>query len=469
MLNNIAAERALLAGLTQYASEAYMDCIDLLRPEIFTDTKNSLIYLTLASLLKNNRSSVDIASIYSEATALNYDKMICEKQDDKDYLKALFSYSISVSNIREQAALLYKLFVGRSLQESAQKTFKQLGDIRGTEGLDSIISIPEKNLTSAINLLSYEDDLEIIGNSVDDLLAFVESNPGGNLGIPTPFPIFNDVVGGGLRPGVHLICGRLKVGKSTVGKEVALHTAINGIPTLVIDTEMSYDEQLFRMLAKLSSVPIRDIEKAKYKFNPADNKKVRIAAEQIKSLPLIHKNVSGKDFTDITAIIKRWIHKTVGIDAAGKTNPHLVVYDYFKMMNPEVLKSMKEYEAMGYQIAALHDLCKMYNTPVLSFAQINRDGISKDDTSVISQSDRLGWNAISVSLFKRKTADEIGEDGYQNGNIKLIPLEGRFMSRLDDGDYINMLLDGNISSLKELGTKYNSVNKEFKVREENES
>jgi replicative DNA helicase len=466
MLTNIAAERAVLAALCQYASEAHTDCIDLLRPEIFTDTKNSLIYLTLSSLLKNNRAEIDIASIYSEATSLNYNTMICEKQEDKDYLKALFNFSISSSNVRDQVALLYKLYVARTLQDSAKRTFKELDEINGTEGLDSIISIPEKNLTSTINKLSYEDDLEIIGNSVDELLEYVESNPGGNLGVPTPFPIFNEVVGGGLRPGVHLICGRLKVGKSTVGKEVALHTAMNGIPTLFIDTEMSYDEQLFRMLAKLSGVSIRDIEKAKYKFNPADNKKVRIAAEQIKVLPLIHKNVSGKDFTDITSIIKRWIHKTVGIDASGKTNPHLVVYDYFKMMNPDVLKSMKEYEAMGYQIAAMHDLCKMYSTPVLSFAQINRDGISKDDTSVISQSDRLGWNCISLSLFKRKTADEIGEDGHKNGNIKLIPLEGRFMSRLDDGDYINMYLDGNISSLKEINTKYGSNQKEFKVQDD---
>jgi len=463
MLNNLASERALLAGLIQHGQEAYLDCVDILRPEIFTDTKNSMIYLTLKELLDKGKVDLDKPSIYSCATSLAYSSHICDKPEDKDYITALFNYSISSSNTRDQAAILYKLFVARSLQESSQKTYKQLSEIKGIEGLDSIISIPEKNLSSTINALSYEDDLEVIGNYVDDFLEHLESGNGASIGIPTQYPIFNSVIGDGLRPGVHLVAGRLKVGKSTVGKEIALHCAINNLPVLMIDTEMSWDEQLVRMLSRLAQIDSRIIEKGLYKHNPVDAKKVNIAKQKIKGLNLIHKNVSGKDFNDILSIIKRWLHKTVGINSDGKANPHVIIYDYFKMMNQNVLKDMKEYEAMGYQIAALHDMCKMYSSPVLSFVQINRDGMTKDATDVISQSDRLGWNCISLSIFRRKTTEEIAQDGHQNGNVKLVPLEGRFMSRMDEGDYINMQLDYPTSTLIELGTKFGKV-KEFEVK-----
>ena len=463
MLKNIACERAVLAGLCQYASEAYIDCVDLLRPEIFTDTKNSLIFLTLSSLLKNNRKEIDIASLYSEATALNYYKMICEQKEDKEYIKALFNYYISCSNVRDQAAILYKLFVARSLQESSQRVFKELSEIKGTEGLDGILSIPEKGLTSTINSLSYEDDLQPIGQFVNEYLKYLSDNPSENIGIPTPFPIFNTVIGQGIRTGTNLVIGRTKIGKSSVGIVTALHCASNNIPTLIVDLEMNWQEQLNRMLASLSGVNIRKIESGKYIYDPSDRKKVDIAAQQIKSLPITHKRISGKSFSDVISLIKRWIHKVVGVDITGKTNPHLVIYDYFKMFNTNDLKNMREYEVLGYQIAELHDLCKTYDTPCLAFCQTNRDGIGGENLSITAGSDRLNWNAVSISLFKRKTADEIGEDKIQNGNVKLIPLEGRFMSKLDDGDYINMFFDGGTCFIKEVGTKYGS--KDFKVEE----
>lgn len=467
-LSNIATERALLAGLFQHGQTAYLECVDILKPEIFTDTQNALVYTTIKSLLDRGVSDIDLPSFYSEAAALSYDKMICDKQSDKEYIKALLNYSISVENVRSQAAILFKLHAARMLQDSSKRAFKALDSITGAEGLDHIIGVSEREFRSVIDNLSMDDGVSEIGSIVDDYLEFLEENEGAILGIPTPFPIFNNVIGGGLRPGVGLIVGRAKAGKSSLGKETAYHCASNNIPTLIIDTEMSSEEQIIRLIARMTKIPMRDIEEAKYKYNPVDRKKINIAKESLKALPLTHINVAGKDFSEILAIIKRWLHKKVGINPlTGKANPHVVIYDYFKMMNSNVLKDMKEYEALGYQISALHDMCKMYDTPVLSFGQTNRDGITSENEAIVAASDRLTWNCISLSVFKRKTPDEIGEDGIKNGNVKLIPILGRFMNNLDDGDYINMNFDKATNTITELGTKYNSLNSNtgFEVEE----
>jgi replicative DNA helicase len=254
--------------------------------------------------------------------------------------------------------------------------------------------------------------------------------------------------------GLYLTDNIIVTHNSTVGKEVSVYAAQQGVPTLYLDTEMQSSDQINRILASTTKINIRRIEKGLYKENPHELKLIRQAGSMLKSLPLCHKNVSGKDFSYVLSILKRWIHKEVGFNG-DKPNPHLVIYDYFKLMNQASLKDAQEYQLMGFQIAAMHDFCMQYNTPVLSFVQTNRDGITKDTADVISQSDRLVWNAISISILRRKSSDEIAVDGPQNGNAKLIPLAGRYMKMMNDGDYINFNINGDIAHIKEISTRNN--------------
>ena len=71
------------------------------------------------------------------------------------------------------------------------------------------------------------------------------------IGISTGFPAYDEAIGGGLRRKcVDLVAARPKVGKSMFGDAVAMHVSKNlGIPVLVLDTEMSKEDHLNRMLA----------------------------------------------------------------------------------------------------------------------------------------------------------------------------------------------------------------------------
>ena len=68
---------------------------------------------------------------------------------------------------------------------------------------------------------------------------------------------------------------------------------------------------------------------------------------------------------------------------------------------------------------------------------MNRSGVNEnrrgggvtDDSSAIAQSDRLLWFASFVAIFRRKTLDEMAEDGEDFGTHKLIPLKTRFQGR----------------------------------------
>jgi hypothetical protein len=92
---------------------------------------------------------------------------------------------------------------------------------------------------------------------------------------------------------------------------------------------------------------------------------------------------------------------------------------------------------------------------------LNRDGVTKESTDVVSGSDRLVWLCTSFSIFKVKSSEEQAED-LENGckkayNRKLVPLIARHGGCLEDGDYINIRMDGAIAKLTE-GPTRNELN-----------
>ena len=244
-------------------------------------------------------------------------------------------------------------------------------------------------------------------------------------------------------------------GKTTFAKEVALHVAGKlKFPVLFLDSEMNKNQQLERSLASIADINIRRVELGHFKYDVDEMQRIKNAVEYIKTLPIYHQRIAGKQFAEVISLIRRWIHKQVGFNENGKANPHLIIYDYFKLMSASHMGDLSEHQALGFQISELSDFCQEFETPVLAFVQVNRDGVNKDTAEVISQSDRLLWLATSVTIFKRKSEEEIGQDGKQNGNMKAIPVEARFGKPLSDGDYINMSMDHDKSKIKELSTNH---------------
>ena len=131
---------------------------------------------------------------------------------------------------------------------------------------------------------------------------------------------------------------------------------------------------------------------------------------------------------------------------------------YIYDMNSEnISASMQEYQALGFLISGLHNFCIKYDLPCLSFVQLNRDGITKESTDVISGSDRLLWLCTNFTLFKVKSeeeqADDIEAGMSYSYNRKLVPLLARHGGCLEEGDYINVYMQGEYARLTEGPTR----------------
>jgi hypothetical protein len=135
------------------------------------------------------------------------------------------------------------------------------------------------------------------------------------------------------------------------------------------------------------------------------------------------------------------------------------------------MDKMQEFQAIGYQMQQLVNFAIKEKVPCLSFVQLNRDGITRESEDVISGSDRLSFYCSSLTLFKRKSEEELAEDAGESGNSKLVPLLARHGGGLsDDFDYINMNLNGAYGRIDEGFTKseYLLENKRHKEGFDNE-
>jgi len=465
-LEDLASERAVLAALCQYGLDCYLE-IDFVDADHFTDDMNQLLFHCIHKSVSEN-TKVELSSILSAANSLGVHESINNKQE-MSFIRSLFNFPIHKENAKSHAVKIAKLKLARDLKKTLSACQKDLDATNGDEDVMDLISKVEAPILDATADIyqSSNKKTEIIGEDIDDYIEFLSENVSDNVGIPTGFPRYDAAIGGGLRRKcVDLVAARPKVGKSMFGDAVAMNVSNLGIPVLMLDTEMSKEDHLNRMLANLSGVDINKISTGKFTENPLEKEKVEKAADKLKEIPYHYISIAGQPFENILAIMRKWIYQHVGFDEAGVTNDCLIVYDYLKLMGSEgISSSMQEYQVLGFQITQLHNFMVKYDVPCLSFVQLNRDGITKESTDVVSGSDRLIWLCTSFSIFKMKSEEEIAEDKVENGNRKLVPVVSRHGEGLDDGDYVSMKMFGKIGRREE-GMTRNDLHSSARAREE---
>lgn len=454
MLSNVASERAVLAGLCSYGQDCLFDIEGVVNEESFSVDHNQVLYRCLRHLLKtsNSISFVDILSASKDLNVFDY----VNTQEVMKHIHGILATPIELENIKEHAKKIRRIQYARSLQNCIKSSHEKLGKITGEETLSKIMSVVEDPLQHL--MLSYirEEDNKpkLIGEDVIDYINSLNEVKE-TIGISSGFPAYDKAIGGGFRRKcVDLIGARVKVGKSFLADNIALHVAKNlRIPVLMLDTEMSNRDHQNRILANLADVSINDIPTGKFNLDKVKKDKVTSAGKLMTDIPYHYVNISGRPFEEILSVTKRWLMKVVGFSPSGVLNDCLIIYDYLKLMNSDsISKNLAEYQALGFQITQLHNFCVENDCACLSFVQLNRDGITSEDTDSVSGSDRLVWLCTSYSIFKKKSDEEIADDGIKNGNRKLIPVVARHGAGVGDDGYICINMDGEFGRISEIGT-----------------
>lgn len=441
VLSDPIAEKAVLSGCYNGGIDIFYDIADIVQPSSFMEPANELLFACLKQAYeKMEVQQCDFASIQGAAKELGIHRLI-NKPENAQHIRQVLDFNILPANARKFAAKIRKLQIARLLYKQLGEAQEKITELDGTETITSILGIAENAVFDFSSLLEDRDeDPTPITQGLVEYLHDLKDNPVTQPGISTGFPRWDAAIGGGLRGGtVNLIGARSKGFKSGLALNMSRNIAFGGLPVLYLDTEMRMQDQQSRLVASTSKVMIRDIETGAFgkENSTAANVLQSAATLNEKCSSFYYKNISGFAFEEQLSVMRRWLFKYVGVDADRKANPCVICYDYLKLMDAEVLNKLAEHQALGFIMTMLHNFAVRYDVPILSFVQLNRDGIDKESASVVSQSDRIIWLCSNFSILKMKSDEEIAADGVQEGDFKIVPMLCRHGAGLPPGEYIS--------------------------------
>lgn len=461
LLSDPASERAVLAGICQYGASAYYDVADMLQESTFNTEPNNLIFRCLVHLIrKDDNIKVDIPMIHDAAREMGFSHILIKSEEVK-HLNALMNFPVELSNVRRFAAKIRKLEIAKLLHAQLEQSQQNILGLKGDETVAHILGLAEEPIFNFCKLLNDgSDSPDKLGKNIVEHFTELAENPVDCIGIPSGFPIYDAAIGGGFREGtINVIGARPKTGKTVLSDNMGYNITKNiKIPVLNMDTEMLKEDHQYRMAARIARVPINDIETGKFAKIPSIRQKVMAAAQEVKELPYYHKSIAGMPQEDQFALMRRWIAQVPGLKADGTANRCVIIYDYLKLMDATSINgNIAEFQALGFFMTTLHNFAVRYKIPIVAFIQLNRDGITKETTDAASGSDRIVWLCSNFTIFKKKSDEEIAEDGAKVGNRKLVPVACRHGAGLESGDYINCKMEGAFASVTECQTKMDST------------
>ncbi len=329
------------------------------------------------------------------------------------YLKALEGLAVGERAVEGLGRELKRWTIRRKLNETGRQIVAATDKDEAKKAVELVGEITEI-FNKQINVLAggTEDEPNDLFGGVADFLA--TENSLSSRSILSPFLTFNDLYGSFDSGSVHVICSRMKIGKSTFWlsmlQQLAAADDDDNLRALVLDTELTTAENQSRALSAVSGVKEYFIRHKLYRKWPEMRAKVEAAEAMLAPLAgrVQHKYVGGMDLAQQLIIARRWAFKCLKEGKRG-----IIVLDYFKLNSSADFKNKNAlFLTIGEKIDAFKNLSKELDIPILAFAQTNREnedskaGDRIRNSSVVGGSDMIAQFASNIYLLEKLTHED---------------------------------------------------------------
>lgn len=425
---HVGAERNVI-GIAMNSPDALFDICLELEASDFSNFANKSIFEIMVSILDGKYANIGkvnpmiIAALAQQSGSL-------ETIGGMQYIDILQRTDSGMENLDFFVSQVKQASIRR---ESFLKAVTVMNDAVECEeeDIDAFTSRQEEKFLDIILKSKGSDDIVHIGSIIDIVLDTREENPREVTGMPTGFAEYDRQTGGLVPAKLKVWAAVAKTGKSALALNVAINVAVREqIPVLYIDTEMPTVEQIDRMVSilatELSGITVSEamVTKGLYVRNEKLKEAVEMARAVLRNSPFYH--VYMPEFTpEKVHNLARKFQMQHGIEWNGYEKPQfLLIFDYIKMPDSDAKSGdSKEYQILGNITNMLKNkTATMLGIPVLAFAQLNpRTGHGQQDvnSSHMSGSNRIVMYANELAFLSKKTEEQMGQDGPENGNMYL--------------------------------------------------
>jgi len=246
--------------------------------------------------------------------------------------------------------------------------------------------------------LTTEIGLDLFSN-IDQVIADLNAS---EKYIPTKWKWLDEKIGGGLLEegrALYLFAGETNIGKSIFLGNIAVNIASQGKTVLLISLEMPEMIYAKRLCASVSRIPLSHLKtesntlKAQIDEYCIENPNSRIIIKEFPPASITTNH--------LRAFIKKLIQKGIKIDA--------IVLDYVNLLRSTIGDT--SYERIKVCTEQLRALSYIFNCPIISATQLNRDGYETSDPGLKTISESIGLamtGDVLLSIWQEDTDKELG-------------------------------------------------------------
>ena len=268
--------------------------------------------------------------------------------------------------------------------------------------------------------------------------------------VPSNIAALDDMLGGGFRPGLHVIGGEPASGKSAFGLFLGMMSALSGAHIMYASLEMSRNQCIERCLSYCSistgspfswgevwklAVDARGKDSEAKRLGTVD----RFVTEFMKTDPvaLAAKTCSEK-YSGLLIADSEELHRLDGLAAATEAGAEsgldLMIVDYLQFVDVEGLSD--EYSRVSLVSKQLNQLGVGLDIPIIALASCSRAGNGKaPDMHAFKGSGNIEYDALSASIIQRDPDDP-------NGKRQLFVVKNRFGGMSVADKPLTFLFDG---------------------------
>lgn len=432
-LSDIQSESGVIGTLIYHPD--YILHTDYLQPNYFSGIENGCIYWAIRELFNEGVTNIDAFNISNKLQSHAGVQKTINKYNLPTVQEMVDLYKEAVRNSLEEYKMLVNNIVTLAFKRDMVKALNtmQVDCYNPDVNLESLNDSVYKALDNLTEKYIFQNEVHVLGEEVDEIWDEIVSrrNDDGSYGIPSKYEILSKYFS--YEPGELIVLqANRKEGKSAFLLNETVHKLKNGIPTLVVDTEMRKPTYLSRLVSHLTGIDVNRVKKGTYSDEEAQSIKKWLL--WIKRQPFVY--IYDPDMTmpklySTCKVLKRQIGLAY------------VVYDYIKSNekttgeNYNVLGAMCDF--LKNKIAGELDLS------VVTAAQLNRSGEVADSVKIN--------NYLSVAVkWGFKTQEMIAKDGLECGNM----YAKIYLNRLgecqqfdDEDDYIDFIFSGANMTIKE--------------------
>lgn len=432
-LSDIQSESGIIGTLIYHPE--FILHTDYLLPGYFYGVENGCIYWAIQDLYKGGITNIDAYNISSKIQSHNGVQRTIDKYNLPSVQEFMELYKETARHTIEEYKMLADNVVTLAFKRDLVKTLNQLSANCFNPEFD--LEKLNNNVYSELDALTQKyitsNEIHTLGNDIDDIWGEIVNRrtSDGMYGIPSKYSSFIDYYT--YEPGeLVVIQAKYKQGKSVFLMNEVVHKLKNGVPTLVVDSEMPTRLYTERLISHLTGIEMKRIKNGNYSDEEAE--KIKYWITWLKEQSFVHiydPNITNEKLYSVCKMLQR------------KMGLVFVVFDYLKSNETS---TSDNYNVLGAKCDFLkNNIAGELDLAVLAACQLNRNGEVADSIKINRY--------LSVGIkWEYKTQEMIARDGIQCGNAfaKIyVNRLGKQMQEDDDSDYIDFVFDGDRMSIVE--------------------